>query len=929
MKTDPEFTLLPNSPPLESTSSSKSTLNAGTGSPFFLLVFDSEKLVFSRNTFDDMRLDRLEDDFSKICRVPSPKQLWCLTWTACHGTLRTPALMPLVLCCRWVSVVCVVFQNEGRPYAREVIRRYAQEVVVASLPETILTPPALAGPPLALSQTNLTPPALPGPPHELSQTILTPPPAQSQTNLTPPALPEPPHVSSAFDDMSTDGSLREPSFRSDLSGDLEDGALSEDNSDVMVDGLWKSNRCRMSETLNIDSDGAPSLRGRRNEKMMRKEKQRPDERDAKRKQKQKQDIDEMFADLETAVKYLGKLLYNSTLPPRSLLMILPCCLSALLSTLMVLGISIIVVLPTFFSVLVIRMLKVEVTKDKFVHRAVVIAAETSAKHTLRLCRLLLRAFPMITAIILYPFILLHVLLPLLGHGSRHTVAHVGVALFVSFIILLQLQGTVRATLTFHASQVARDLTRHNAARVIERWWRWLRGSSHHAAAFGVGAKAIGAEMSDVPTFQVSELHSLEVGVGIPPVRMPFRVPKNPDFVLPSFNYDIEAHQFGLSFVFPELPSACFSLSHLEISLPQVKFKQAFVKLPPTPTLPVISVLRDAISVLALLIEALQLATLPLRALPKISWLDLHVFPIVFIRITTPAMVLFWLALGAVGGAILLVSGRLMYEIRRYEELQHTSGRREADAFFFHSFVGSLLYGHGQPERLPGALCGGISLICDLLFFALVDNVCSVMVCFRSSEVYITGTSVECWSASHRRMCTIAMVAFGYFVPLSILVAPVLAEANKNSKRVTFVKPYLMCINLSKVAAVILMVLFSSRELPCVIVSFCLCLFIASLTLVWALHASLRQPAMVPVVNVTRFLGGFGALLCSLLAVSITLVPALNVPGKDVLIVVVLLCCNMVLPGLCLFYGVPTFLNREGVSDGTSGACGKGATLDKE
>merc|ERR1719264_129604 len=136
--------------------------------------------------------------------------------------------------------------------------------------------------------------------------------------------------------------------------------------------------------------------------------------------------------------------------------------------------------------------------------------------------------------------------------------------------------------------------------------------------------------------------------------------------------------------------------------------------------------------------------------------------------------------------------------------------------------------------------------------------CSVMVCFTSAETTVQGSDIACWGTSHCAMCTVAMVAFGYFVPLSILVAPVLAEANKHGKRIGFVKPYLMCVNLAKVFAIMSILMISSRALPSILISLSLCSFIASMTLIWAMRTSLKQPATSPVVNVCRFLFAFAA-----------------------------------------------------------------------
>merc|ERR1711920_364284 len=100
-----------------------------------------------------------------------------------------------------------------------------------------------------------------------------------------------------------------------------------------------------------------------------------------------------------------------------------------------------------------------------------------------------------------------------------------------------------------------------------------------------------------------------------------------------------------------------------------------------------------------------------------------------------------------------------------------------------------------------------------------------------------------------------------------------------------------------------------------VVSLCLCLFVALLTLSWAIMALLQEPASLPVVNVCRILFSSGAVPCSMLAVVLVVAPELNKAAKDVVVIAVLLVFDFALPGFVIVKGVPQFFFLRESSSG--------------
>ena len=194
------------------------------------------------------------------------------------------------------------------------------------------------------------------------------------------------------------------------------------------------------------------------------------------------------------------------------------------------------------------------------------------------------------------------------------------------------------------------------------------------------------------------------------------------------------------------------------------------------------------------------------------------------------------------------------------------------------------------------MCVVVGLLCDVLFFTVISNLAVPMTCFNG-EVVIPMTEVVCWSSTHRAALTASLTAFGFFIPLSIMVAPVLAEANKNTSAgaVSISKPYVMIVNVLKVVVVMVIVFASSLPLPSIIAASGLALLLALVSARWSVHGNWKLPASAPSVNSAKIFTSVGALLCSFVALAAYVNLSLRTPWRYLVVLGIALVFDIALP----------------------------------
>eukprot|EP00759_Apiculatamorpha_spiralis_P043201 PhF_6_TR40759/c1_g1_i1/m.61407 len=595
----------------------------------------------------------------------------------------------------------------------------------------------------------------------------------------------------------------------------------------------------------------------------------------KPKKKKSDSIDEVFADLENAMGLMGKAIH-SLLKRQSK----SSCMGTVMYWMIVIPIVYLIffalvvtlVLPCFFTLLMVRMFKVEMTVQRFLQRAAVIAGESVAKRTFRLWRLLFRALPMSAFLWIFPFVWF-----LVAVESRTDVNDVrdyafgGTTAFLSIVLLMQIQGTVRASVTYAKNERIRRINYEilalrkfdGPAMVIQRAWRrykarkeaWKSIIQDLTIATGVNLAAVlhGASVSTGSvTFGGIYLPAIP---NIPNIRWPtialprIHLPDLPD--LPEFRL-------------PRMPWVVWNA----MRLPSLQWSIG----------PICQGLTfgDWTFLLSFGFDGFQLWTFSFKLLKPIGWFDLNFLPVVFLQFSMPdvdvpsvQLSVFWICIGLVGLLVTILSMLLLYESTHYNHLQSTFGEtsREAADYMFSSFTGSLVYGHGNPKNINKHVCTAVSLLCDTLFFTIVGNVLTVLKCLDTSVTSVGG--LQCFEWYHNVRIALCLLAFGYLVPISVLVAPVLAESSQQGKSLRTAKPYMMISNVVKSTLLALAILLTAgRVMPSLIVTLILMLGLVLTTFVWTYTSEprLAAPMNVPLVNIVRGCMYMGAVFSTCIAI---------------------------------------------------------------
>ena len=97
----------------------------------------------------------------------------------------------------------------------------------------------------------------------------------------------------------------------------------------------------------------------------------------------------------------------------------------------------------------------------------------------------------------------------------------------------------------------------------------------------------------------------------------------------------------------------------------------------------------------------------------------------------------------------------------------------AGEYFFHSFTGSVVYGHGTPRNISKVLRLVVMILSDALFMVVVVHLLQMLVCDYPSgggEAFVVAApKYACWKGDHAAMSIVALVAYSVYAPLSIML----------------------------------------------------------------------------------------------------------------------------------------------------------------
>eukprot|EP01083_Nonionella_stella_P219768 786866_1 len=106
---------------------------------------------------------------------------------------------------------------------------------------------------------------------------------------------------------------------------------------------------------------------------------------------------------------------------------------------------------------------------------------------------------------------------------------------------------------------------------------------------------------------------------------------------------------------------------------------------------------------------------------------------------------------------------------------------QATEFYFHSFIGSIVYGHGELRHMNKWIAKIISFISDSIFLIICQKLILILSCDRHSIWIIDGQTV-CWTGKHQIYACVSLILIGYYVPFCAMIAPILSVESEIDKK---------------------------------------------------------------------------------------------------------------------------------------------------
>lgn len=282
-----------------------------------------------------------------------------------------------------------------------------------------------------------------------------------------------------------------------------------------------------------------------------------------------------------------------------------------------------------------------------------------------------------------------------------------------------------------------------------------------------------------------------------------------------------------------------------------------------------------VALISLAFEALQLSMVAIQSATQsrvqseqpveLGFFDRDVVPAIFLSAESwiPAdsdvAVHLIYSYGGIACSVVLVAMfvyQFLRELRRFGNFKNREqNQKAANDCFFYSFVGSIIYGHGDIKNISRGMSVAVSLLSDVLFIIVTQKLMLVLTC-----EYPTGgdsppflkidPDILCWEGEHTRLASASLVAFSYYLPLSTMIAPMFAEApapdGSRSKDISFAKPFLSIITVSKCILLVAITFFSNQDIVAsVSISFVVSFALTMVTLVWHQFAQPDEDISVP------------------------------------------------------------------------------------
>lgn len=201
--------------------------------------------------------------------------------------------------------------------------------------------------------------------------------------------------------------------------------------------------------------------------------------------------------------------------------------------------------------------------------------------------------------------------------------------------------------------------------------------------------------------------------------------------------------------------------------------------------------------LSILLEAVQLGLFSLEFGASSS--ANAVYSVVFIKVESFVPVeiaqavsssALYVAWACVVALVSLFCIQFLTELRGFGRLKRSGEQDIANKYFFHSFVGAIIYGHGQLKGVASWVAISASILSDGLFLIVAQYLIEILVC----------KGRECWQGDHLWKAAVSLVALSFYVPLCVMIGPLLAEATTGEsapRAVCMTQPFLSLVAVMK------------------------------------------------------------------------------------------------------------------------------------
>eukprot|EP01012_Entosiphon_sulcatum_P012839 TRINITY_DN18140_c0_g1_i1.p1 TRINITY_DN18140_c0_g1~~TRINITY_DN18140_c0_g1_i1.p1 ORF type:complete len:912 (+),score=141.26 TRINITY_DN18140_c0_g1_i1:27-2762(+) len=537
--------------------------------------------------------------------------------------------------------------------------------------------------------------------------------------------------------------------------------------------------------------------------------------------------------------------------------------------------SVVVMLPALILILVLRTKTVELTAEKSEHRELVISNESKLRKTLRCVALLSRTLPLSAVLLLYPPLLFFGVLPALGADlpvSEYNPVWAPdfwlVASYLVFIASFQVLGTMRATAMYLQKRETEQAKQPQGATVPFRW----RNPRNWMALVSLVTEFLQLSTFSLKAAQAAMQAGPPPGVPPPPPSKGLAT-FSEKYAIPAFFFTLADRLYEVNFIVAVLIAAglvvTVSLCFLHDAFRLEKAKKfGLHSVLPTPEEEAARIAKEREK----LRKEFEKECERLKKKSKSS------------RALLP----------------LDTDDEALRNLKPQEPLPPPPPPRSPTELFFQSFLGSLVYGHSEPKNMNPKIFSIVKLLGDALFFTVASNLLVILSCFDTPDHTLLHTGTVCYSTTqHRIQAAVALVLFGYYVPIAIMIAPSITEADPQKHDVHFVRHFLMLLNVSKVFLLLSAALLSGFSLKVTIAGTAsVYLVVFLVTASWVVgHPSLSYPADLHFVNFLKLNSFCCGVLCAIV-VLVWLIAGLDYRySRDVLYAICL-----VLITLCTLVG---------------------------